>query len=106
LEEWKIIADRLSKAGWSLGYVSAIDSQGRTIGIVDTHRDNGKRFVVHSDEKLTAFLELERATRGLARFENALLTKLSEFRPDSIFPIRRGFAFVSPTKRQSRHRAW
>jgi hypothetical protein len=24
----------------------------------DAHRDNGKRFVVHADEKLTAFLEL------------------------------------------------
>jgi hypothetical protein len=28
---------------------------------VDAHRDDGKRFVVHADEKLTAFLELERA---------------------------------------------
>jgi len=27
--------------------------------IVDAHRDNGKRLVVHADEKLTAFLELE-----------------------------------------------
>jgi hypothetical protein len=27
-------------------------------------RDNGKRFVVHADEKLTAFLELESAIRG------------------------------------------
>ena len=42
---WEIIADNLSKAGWSLGYVSAIDSEGRTIWIVDAHRD-GKRFVV------------------------------------------------------------
>jgi hypothetical protein len=25
----------------------------------DAHRDNGKRFVVHADEKLTAFLELK-----------------------------------------------
>jgi hypothetical protein len=38
--------------------VSAIDSNGRTIWIVDAHRDNGKRFVVRADEKLTAFLEL------------------------------------------------
>jgi hypothetical protein len=30
---------------------------------VDAHR-YGKRFVVHADEKLTAFLELESATRG------------------------------------------
>jgi hypothetical protein len=27
--------------------------------IADEHGDNGKRFVVHADEKLTAFLELE-----------------------------------------------
>jgi hypothetical protein len=30
---WEIIADNLKKAGWSLGNVSAIDSQGRTIRI-------------------------------------------------------------------------
>ena len=28
---WEIIADNLSKAGWSWGCVSAIDSNGRTI---------------------------------------------------------------------------
>jgi hypothetical protein len=54
---WEIIANNLSKAGWSLGWVSAIDSEGRTLWIVDAHRDDGKRF----DEKLSAFLELERA---------------------------------------------
>jgi len=58
---WEIIADKLSKAGWSWGCVSAIDSNGRTIWIADAHRDDGKRYVVHADEKLTAFLELERA---------------------------------------------
>jgi hypothetical protein len=30
--------------------------------IADAHRDDGKRFVVHADEKLTAFVELESAT--------------------------------------------
>ena len=39
---WEIVADKLSKAGWSLGWVSAIDSEGRTLWIVDAHRDNGK----------------------------------------------------------------
>jgi hypothetical protein len=63
---WEIIADKLSKSGWSLGWVSAVDSEGRRIWIVDAHRDNGKRFVVHSDEMLTAFLELERITHELA----------------------------------------
>src|SRR5262249_46871552 len=57
---WEIIADRLKKAGFSLGCVSALDLEGRTIWIVNAHRD-GKRFVVHADEKLTSFLELESA---------------------------------------------
>jgi hypothetical protein len=60
----EIIADNLSKAGWSLGCVTAIDAEGRTIWIVDAHRD-GKRFVVPADEKLTAFLELESAIRAV-----------------------------------------
>ena len=62
MKNWEIIADNLSKAGWSWGCVSAIDSNGRTIWIADAHRGDGKRFVVHADEKLTAFLELEAAT--------------------------------------------
>ena len=36
----------------------AVDSNGRTIWIADAHRDDGKRFVVRADEKLTAFMEL------------------------------------------------
>jgi hypothetical protein len=59
-----LIADNLSEAGWSWGCVSAIDSSGRTIWIADAHRDDGKRFVVHADQKLTAFLALEIATSG------------------------------------------
>jgi hypothetical protein len=43
-----------------------VDSEGRTLWIVDAHRDDGKRFVVRSDELLTAFLELEKVTRELA----------------------------------------
>jgi len=61
MKHWEIIADNLSEAGWSWGCVATVDSNGRTIWIVDAHRDNGKRFVVHANEKLTAFLELERA---------------------------------------------
>ena len=58
MKNWEIIADNLSKTGW-MGCVSAIDSNGRTIWIVDAHRDDGKRFVVRADEKLSAFMELE-----------------------------------------------
>jgi hypothetical protein len=64
LNYWEIIADNLKKRGWSYGYVSAVDSQGRTIWIVDAHRNDGKRLVVHADGKLTAFLELESATQA------------------------------------------
>jgi hypothetical protein len=60
----EIIADNLSKVGWSWGWVSAVDSEGRTIWIADVYRDDGKRFVVRADEKLTAFVELELATRA------------------------------------------
>jgi hypothetical protein len=49
-----------------LGWVSAVDPVGGTIWIVDAHRDNGRRFVVRSDEMLSAFLELERITHELA----------------------------------------
>ncbi len=57
MNNWETIADNLSKAGWSLGWVSVLDSEGRTIWIVDAHRDDGNRFVVRADEKLTAVLE-------------------------------------------------
>ena len=29
-KHWEIIADNLKKRGWSLGWISAVDSQGRT----------------------------------------------------------------------------
>jgi len=63
MKNWEIIADNLKKRGWSLGYVSALDLEGRTIWIVDAHRGDGQRFIVRSDEKLTAFVELESAIR-------------------------------------------
>ena len=65
VKDWEIIADNLSKAGWSLGWVSALDVNGRTIWIVDAH-GYGKRFIVRADELLTAFLEAERAIHEFA----------------------------------------
>ena len=66
MKNWEVIADNLSKAGRSWGWVSTIDSNGRTIWIADAHRDDGQRFIVHADEKLTAFVELETAIYALA----------------------------------------
>jgi len=60
---WEIIADNLHKAGWSLGWVSALDIEGRTISIVDA-RGYGKRFIVRADEMLSAFVELESNVRS------------------------------------------
>ena len=46
---WQIIADNLKTAGWSFGYVSAVDREGRPIWIADMHRGDGKLFVMRAD---------------------------------------------------------
>jgi hypothetical protein len=60
MKDWEVVADNLKKAGFSVGWVSSLDPEGRMIWIVDAH-GYGKRFVVRADEMLTAFLELESA---------------------------------------------
>jgi hypothetical protein len=59
---WELIADNLSKAGWSWGCVSAVDSEGHTIWIADAHRD-GQRFIVRAEVKLTCSIGLESTIR-------------------------------------------
>ena len=61
MKDWEIIADNLSRAGWSWGCVATINYNVQTIFVADAHREKGRRFVVHSEEKLTAFVELESA---------------------------------------------
>jgi hypothetical protein len=95
-------AENLSKAGWSWGCVSALDSRGRTIWIADAHRDNGKRFIVRADEKLRAFLELQRVTRESFRFPNAeRLDTILAMQPFHGFTL----ATAPPTRSSSRLRA-
>jgi hypothetical protein len=55
---WEIIADRLSAAGYTWGYSGAVTREGWRY-IVDARCCDGRRFIVESDEVLTAFLELE-----------------------------------------------
>jgi hypothetical protein len=101
LKYWEIIADNLSKAGWSWGCVSAVDSQGRTIWIADAHRDDGKRFVVRADEKLTAFLELESTI--LASPENSEIpAKYSEIIADNLSKAGWSWGCVSAVDSQGR----
>jgi len=64
MKDWESMANKLRKAGWSRGCVSALDSRGRCIWIADAHRGDGKRYVVRAEELLTAFMELESAIRA------------------------------------------
>jgi len=57
MKYWGIIADKLS-AGWSWGYCSAVTRDGWR-WIVDAHRGDGRRYIVHSDELPSAFLAFE-----------------------------------------------
>ena len=65
MKDWEVIATNLSRERWSWACIPSMDSKGRDIFVVDAHRD-GQRFVVRSDEELTAFLELDRAVRQAA----------------------------------------
>jgi hypothetical protein len=59
--QWRVLRGLLRiVCGFSVGWLLALDDYGRTVWIVDAHRD-GQRFVVRADENLTAFVELERA---------------------------------------------
>jgi hypothetical protein len=64
MKYWEIIADNLKKAGWRCGCISSTDDKGRQFWVVAAEREDGGRFIVRADEKLTAFLELEIATSG------------------------------------------
>ena len=57
---WEIVADKLSAAGFSWGYCSAVTQDGWR-WIVDANKGDGRRYIVESDELLTAFVELESA---------------------------------------------
>ena len=58
-----IIGDRL-RLSLSWGCSSQIEAAtGRVLYTADAFRTDGKRFTVLADDRLTAFLELERAAR-------------------------------------------
>jgi hypothetical protein len=45
-----------------------VDREGRTIWVAAAERIDAGRFIVHADEKLTAFVELESAIRDCGKF--------------------------------------
>jgi hypothetical protein len=59
----KIILISKKAVGLPLNVCPFCEERRRTIWIADAHRGDGKRFLVHADEKLTAFIELEAAVR-------------------------------------------
>jgi hypothetical protein len=56
MKYWEVIADKLSAAGCSWSYCSAVTHDGWR-WLVDAHK--GKRHIIESDELLSAFLEFE-----------------------------------------------
>ena len=62
----EIIAGKPSKAAWRCGCISSTDHEGRQFWVVAAEREDGARFIVRADEKLTAFVELERAIHQFA----------------------------------------
>jgi hypothetical protein len=61
--DWKIIADKLSKAGWRCGSISSTDHERRQFWVVAAERDDAGRFIVQAHDMPTAFLELEAMIR-------------------------------------------
>ena len=45
MKYWEIIVNKIIKAGFNVGWASALEDYGHTFWTVDAHRD-GKRFVV------------------------------------------------------------
>ena len=57
-EYWEILAETLSASGWRWGYCRVATANGSHY-IVGAYCGDGCRFIVESDELLTALLELE-----------------------------------------------
>jgi len=53
MKYWKSSLTKLSAAGWSSGYCSAVTKDGLR-WIVDARKGAGRRYIVHSDELLSA----------------------------------------------------
>jgi hypothetical protein len=61
MKHWEIITDNLKKAGWRCGCISSTDHEGGQFWVVAAERSDAGRFIVHSHDMPTAFLELQAA---------------------------------------------
>jgi hypothetical protein len=64
---WEIIIENLRDAGWNCGSMATSDGKGRPIWVAAAERSDAGRFIVHSDQELAAFLELESAIQIAVR---------------------------------------
>jgi hypothetical protein len=58
---WEIITENLRNAGWNCGCMATTDGKARSIWLVAAERSDAGRFIVHADQELPAFLELQSA---------------------------------------------
>ena len=64
MKYWQIILENLRNAGWNCGSMATTDGKGRPIWVVAAERSDAGRFIVHADQELPAFLELESAIKN------------------------------------------
>ena len=77
---WEIIIENLRNAGWNCGSMATTDGKGRPIWVVAAERSDAGRFIVHADQELPAFLELESAIPplflGAQQFSDSTIREL------------------------------
>jgi hypothetical protein len=83
-----------------LGYVSTLAMSGLTMSIADAHRDDGKRFVVRADEKLTAFLGYlprfrKQSAKAVFRELGSVVTVETRWSLEAVFPSRAVFSWAA-----------
>jgi len=59
-------ANNLKKVGWRRGCISSTHHEGRQFGLRPQSVRNAGRFIVGANEKLTAFLELQKTIHAFA----------------------------------------
>ena len=59
----EIILENVRNAGWNCGCISSTDHEERQFWVLAAERSDAGRFIVHADQELPAFLELEAAIK-------------------------------------------
>jgi hypothetical protein len=98
---WEIIANRLMKAGWSLGWVSAADAQGRTIWIVDAHRVTESVTLCARAKSSARLLNLKESAANHCAFQ--MSNNSAQFSPCSLLPALLLASALNPRKRISQN---